>query len=74
MENPIPDENDHTHKSEFKRFAAKRIIIFTLVGVVAIWVIGVAIGYFEKSAEIRTAQKYEDQLAQESPQNSPLPD
>ena len=74
MENPIPDENDHTHKAEFKRFAAKRIIFFTLVGVVAIWVVGVVIGYFEKPAEMQMAQKYEDQLAQESPQESPLPE
>ena len=71
MENQIPDENDHTHKSEFRRFAAKRIIFFTLVGIVAIWGIGVVIGYFEKSDEIRMAQKYEDQLAQESPQHIP---
>jgi CBS domain-containing protein len=74
MENHIPDENDHTHKAEFRRFAAKRIIFFTLVGVVAIWVIGAVLGYFEKSTEIRTAQKYEDQLAQESPQESPQPE
>jgi CBS domain-containing protein len=74
MENQIPDENDHTHKSEFRRFAAKRIIFFTLVGIVAIWGIGVVIGYFEKSAEIQTAQKYEDQLAQESPQHIPQPE
>ncbi|MGA8181541.1 MAG: DUF2333 family protein [Desulfobacterales bacterium] len=74
MENQTPGENDHTHKAEFKRFAAKRIIFFTLVGVVAIWVVGIVIGYFEKPAEMQMAQKYEDQLAQESPQKSPPPE
>ncbi len=74
MENHIPGENDHTHKSEFKRFAAKRIIFFTLVGVVAIWVVGIVIGYFEKPAEIQMAQKYEDQLNRESLKTGPKPE
>jgi hypothetical protein len=74
MENHIPDENDRTHKSEFKRFAAKRVIFFTLIGVVAIWVVGAVLGYLEKPGEIRMAQKYENQLAQESSKNSPPPE
>jgi CBS domain-containing protein len=74
MENQTPGENDHTHKSEFKRFAAKRVIFFTLIGVVAIWAVGVVLGYLEKPAEIQMAHKYENQLAQESPQNSPPPE
>jgi hypothetical protein len=74
MENPTPGENDHTKTSEFKRFAAKRVIFFTLIGVVAIWVVGAVLGYLEKPAEIRMAQKYENQLAQESSKNSPPPE
>jgi CBS domain-containing protein len=74
MENHIPDENDHAHKAEFKRFAAKRIIFFTLIGVVAIWVVGVVIGYFERPAEIQMAQKYEDQLARESSKKGAEPE
>jgi CBS domain-containing protein len=74
MENPTPGENDHTHNSEFKRFAAKRIIFFTVIGVVAIWVIGVILGYLEKPAEIRTAQKSESQVVHESSESSPQPE
>jgi CBS domain-containing protein len=69
MENPAPGGNDHTHDPEFKRFAVKRIIFFTLLGVVAIWVVGAIIEHFEKPVEIRTAQKFEDQTAHESSKN-----
>ena len=74
MENPNNGEKDHIHKTEFKRFAAKRIIFFTLLGVVAIWVVGAVIGYFEKPAGVQTANKSESHVAHESSQNSPQPD
>ncbi len=74
MENPTPGENDHNDNSEFKRFAAKRVIFFTVLAVVAIWVIGAVIGYFEKPAQIQTAQKSEGQVVHESSKNSSQPE
>jgi CBS domain-containing protein len=74
MENSTPGENDHTDNSEFQRFAAKRIIFFTVLAVVAIWVIGAVLGYFEKPADIQTARKSERQVVHESSKNSPQPE
>jgi CBS domain-containing protein len=67
-------EKDHVHETEFKRFAAKRIIFFTLIGVVAIWVVGVVIGHFEKPAGVQTAKKSESHVVHESSKNSPQPE
>jgi len=67
-------EKDQIHETEFKRFAAKRIILFTLLGLVAIWVVGVVIGYFEKPAGVQTAKKSERHVASESTHNSPQPE
>ena len=74
MENPNNGEKDQINETEFKRFAAKRIIIFTLIGVVAIWVVGVVIGYFEKPAGVQTVKKSESNVAHESSKNSPQPE
>ena len=67
-------EKDQIHETEFKRFAAKRIIFFTLLGLVAIWVVGVVIGYFEKPAGVQTAKKSESHVVPESSKNSPQPE
>ncbi|MDH4205300.1 MAG: DUF2333 family protein [Desulfobacteraceae bacterium] len=74
MGNPNNGEKDQIHETEFKRFAAKRIILFTLLGVVAIWVVGVVIGYFEKPAGVQTAKKSESHVVPESSKNSPQPE
>ena len=74
MENSNNGENDQIHETEFKRFAAKRIILFTLIGVAAIWIVGVIIGYFEKPAGVQTAHKSESHVAHESSQKSPIPE
>jgi len=74
MGNPNNGEKDQIHEAEFKRFAAKRIILFTLIGVFAIWVVGIAIGYFEKSAGIKTAKESEIHVAPEATPNSPQPE
>ena len=73
MENQNPGKKDHTNDPEFKRFAAKRIIIFTLVAVVAIWVVGALLGRFEKPVEIETAQKSKGEVVHESSKNIPKP-
>jgi len=74
MGNPNNGENDQIHETEFKRFAAKRIILFTLIGVAAIWIVGVIIGYYEKPAGVQTVHKSESHLAHESSQNSSIPE
>ena len=74
MENPIPGEKDHTDTTEYKRFAAKRIITFTLVGVVAIWVVGAILGHFEKPAEIQTAQQSKGEAVHKTLKGSPMPE
>jgi CBS domain-containing protein len=74
MGNPNNGEKDKIHETEFKRFAAKRIILFTLLGVIAIWVVGIAIEYFEKPAGIQTAKKSEIHVAPEPTHNSPQPE
>ncbi|MEK6196313.1 MAG: DUF2333 family protein, partial [Deltaproteobacteria bacterium] len=74
MGNPNNGGNDQIHETEFKRFATKRIILFTLIGVVAIWVVGIVIGYFEKPSGIQTAMKSESHVAHESSKNSPQPE
>jgi CBS domain-containing protein len=74
MENPNNGEKNQNHEAEFKRFAAKRIILFTLIGVVAIWVVGVVIGYFEKPVEIEMAKQSESHVVRESSKNSPQPE
>jgi len=74
MGNPNNGENDQIHENEFKRFAAKRIILFTLIGVAAIWIVGVIIGYYEKPSGVQTAHKSESHLTHESSQNSSIPD
>jgi len=74
MGNPNNGEKDQVHETEFKRFAAKRIILFTLIGVIAIWVVGIAIEYFEKPAGIQTAKESEIHVAPEAAHNSPQPE
>jgi len=74
MKNPNNGENDKVHDSEFKRFAAKRIIVITLIMVVAIWVAGAILGYFEKSDEVEVAQKSESHFSREPTLNSPQPE
>ena len=74
MLNPNNGEKDQIHETEFKKFATKRIIFFTLIGVVAIWVVSVAIGYFEKPAGVQKAKESEGHVAHESSKNSPQPE
>lgn len=57
MENSTNSKNGNDNNTEFKRFAAKRIILGILVGVVFLWVVGIIIGFFEKPVDIKVAQK-----------------
>ncbi|OEU64574.1 MAG: hypothetical protein BBJ57_08225 [Desulfobacterales bacterium PC51MH44] len=68
MENSNNSKNGNVNKTEFKRFAAKRIIVGILVCVVALWVVGVIIGFFEKPSGIQVAQKQDREATHVSSQ------
>ena len=57
MENSNSSKNSNDQKTEFKRFATKRIIVCTLLAVVGIWLFGAVLGFFEKPSEVRFAHK-----------------
>jgi len=57
MENSNNSENGPVQDIEFKRFATKRIIVVTLLAVVALWVVSAVLGFFDKPAEVRIAHK-----------------
>ena len=57
MENSNNSENGPVQDIEFKRFATKRIIVVTLLAVVALWVVSAVLGFFDKPADVRIAHK-----------------
>jgi CBS domain-containing protein len=59
MENSKNGENANAQDPEFKRFATKHIIAGVLVAVVLLWMIGMVLGFFGKSTEVRVAGKHE---------------
>ncbi len=59
MENSNNSENGPVQNTEFKRFATKRIIVVTLLAVVALWVVSAVLGFFDKPAEVQIAHKSE---------------
>lgn len=68
MENSNNSESGPVHDTEFKRFATKRIIVVTLLAVVALWVISAVIGFFDKPAEVQVAHKTESHSEHVTPQ------
>ncbi len=73
MENSNNSENGHVHDTEYKRFATKRIIVVTLLAVVALWVASAVIGFFDKPAEIQVAHKSEGPVEHVPPVASHIP-
>jgi CBS-domain-containing membrane protein len=63
MENSTKPKNNTAKETEFKRFAAKRVIIGILITVVALWVAGSILGLFEKPPDVKIAQKPEADTA-----------
>jgi CBS domain-containing protein len=59
METSTNSKNSNDQKTEFKRFATKRIIVCTLLAVVGIWLFGAVLGFFEKPSQVRVAHKTE---------------
>ncbi|MDH3345094.1 MAG: hypothetical protein OEL58_07640, partial [Desulfobacteraceae bacterium] len=72
MENSNNSENGHVHDTEFNRFATKRIIVVTLLGVVALWVVSAVIGFFDKPA-VQVAHMSESPVEHVPPEASHIP-
>jgi CBS domain-containing protein len=64
MENITSSKKSNNQKTEFKRFATKRIIVCTLVAVVGIWLFGAVLGFFEKPSEVRVAHKIDSPVGE----------
>ena len=74
MENSNNSEGGQVHDTEFKRFAAKRIIVVTLLALVALWLLSAVLGFFDKPAEIQVAHKSEGQVKLPQPETKAEPD
>ena len=59
MENSNNNENNDAQKTEFKRFATKRVIVGILVTVVFLWVMGTVLGFFGEPSGEKMAGKHE---------------
>jgi CBS domain-containing protein len=64
METSTNSKNSNDQKSEFKRFATKRIIVCTLLAVVGIWLFGAVLGFFEKPSQVRVAHKTDSSVGE----------
>jgi len=67
MENSNNSENGPVQDTEFKRFATKRIIVVTLLVVVALWVVSAVLGFFDKPADVQIAHKSEGTVEHVTP-------
>lgn len=56
MEVDNQDGRNHRSGTEFKRYARKRIIVGVLLGVVALWVVGTVISFFDRPATVQTGK------------------
>ena len=74
MENSNNSENGQVHDTEFKRFATKRIIVVTLLAVVALWVVTTVLGRFDKPAEVKVAHKSEGPVEHVPPETKAEPE
>jgi len=67
MENSSSHEKGTVHETEFKRFAAKRVIAGALIMIAVIWVVGILLGHFEKPHEANVAYQPESVVEQLPP-------
>jgi len=74
MENSSNSKNSNDQKTEFKRFATKRIIVCTLLAVVGIWLFGAVLGFFEKPSQVRVAHKTESPVEEAPSANKAKPE
>ena len=56
MENSKNNDQPNHQETEFKMFATKRVVVGILLTVVALWVVGSVIGFFEKPSAVKVAQ------------------
>ncbi|MFH1991455.1 MAG: DUF2333 family protein [Pseudomonadota bacterium] len=63
MENSINNDTSDLKETEFKMFATKHIVVGILLTVVALWVIGSVLGFFEKPAGVKVARQHETDTA-----------
>ncbi len=74
MENSSSSKNSNNQKTEFKRFATKRIIVVTLLTVVGIWVVGAVLGFFEKPSKVKVAHKSDSPVGMVTPEKKAKPE
>jgi len=74
MENSNNSENGPVQDIEFKRFATKRIIVVTLLAVVALWVVSAVLGFFDKPADVQIAHKPEGSIEHVTPATTAQPE
>ena len=74
MENSNSSKNSNNQKTEFKRFATKRIIVVTLLTVVGIWVVGAVLGFFEKPSKVKVAHKSDSPVGVVTPGEKAKPE
>jgi hypothetical protein len=74
MENSNSSKKSNNQKTEFKRFATKRIIVVTLLTVVGIWVVGAVLGFFEKPSEVKIAHKSDNPVVVVTPGEKAKPE
>ncbi len=73
MENSTNSKNSNDQKTEFKRYATKRIIVCTLLAVVGIWLFGAVLGFFEKPSQVRVAHKSDSPVQKVPPAKKAKP-
>jgi CBS domain-containing protein len=56
MENSKNNNQANPQETEFKMFATKRIVVGILLTVVALWIVGSVIGFFEKPSAVKVAR------------------
>jgi len=74
MENSNNSKNSNDQKTEFKRFATKRIVVCTLLAVVGIWLFGAVVGFFEKPSKVRFAHKTDSHVEEVPSANKAKPE
>ena len=73
MENSTNSKNSNDQKTEFKRYATKRIIVCTLLAVVGIWLFGAVLGFFEKPSQVQVAHKSDSPVQKVPPAKKAKP-
>jgi len=60
MKNSQNKDSNNSHKKEFQWFASKRVILGFFLTLVALWLVGTVLGFFNQSAPVQIAQKQDE--------------